>query len=129
MDLNTNPFELGMDRLVDLDVPHDFVGKSALEEIKRNGVSRKQVGLIIDGERLQMPNTKFWPLSVGGENVGKVTSAVYSPRLKKNIALGIISNQFNEIGRTLKVRIQDQMRNAEVTQKPFYDPKKQITKS
>ena len=25
MDLNTNPFELGMDRLVDLDVPHDFV--------------------------------------------------------------------------------------------------------
>jgi aminomethyltransferase len=129
MDLNTNPFELGMDRLVDLDVPHDFVGKSALEEIKRNGVSRKQVGLIIDGERLQMPNTKFWPLSVGGENVGKVTSAVYSPRLKKNIALGIISDQFNEIGRTLKVRIQDQMRNAEVTQKPFYDPKKQITKS
>jgi len=129
MDLNTNPFELGMDRLVDLDVAHDFVGKSALEEIKRNGISRRQVGLIIDGERLHMPNTKFWPLSVGGENVGKVTSAVYSPRLKKNIALGIISDQFNEIGRTLKVRIQDQMRNAEVTQKPFYDPKKQITKS
>ena len=129
MDLNTNPFELGMDRLVDLDVPHDFVGKSVLGEIKRNGVSRRQVGLIIDGERLHMPNTKFWPLSIGGEIVGKVTSAVYSPRLKKNIALGVISNQFSEIGRTLKVRIQDQMRNAEVTQKPFYDPRKQITKS
>lgn len=129
MDLNTNPFELGMDRLVDLDVAHDFVGKSALEEIKRNGISRRQVGLIIDGERLHMPNTKFWPLSIGGEFVGKVTSAVYSPRLKKNIALGMVSNQCSEIGRTLKVRIQDQMRNAEVTQKPFYDPKKQITKS
>ena len=129
MDLNTNPFELGMDRLVDLDVAHDFVGKSVLEEIKRNGISRRQVGLIIDGERLHMPNTKFWPLSIGGEIVGKVTSAVYSPRLKKNIALGMVSNQFSEIGRTLKVRIQDQMRNAEVTQKPFYDPKKQITKS
>ena len=129
MDLNTNPFELGMDRLVDLDVAHDFVGKSVLEEIKRNGIFRRQVGLIIDGERLHMPNTKFWPLSIGGEIVGKVTSAVYSPRLKKNIALGMVSNQFSEIGRTLKVRIQDQMRNAEVTQKPFYDPKKQITKS
>ena len=129
MDLNTNPFELGMDRLVDLDVAHDFVGKSVLEEIKRNGISRRQVGLIIDGERLHMPNTKFWPLSIGGEIVGKVTSAVYSPRLKKNIALGMVSNQFSEIGRALKVRIQDQMRNAEVTQKPFYDPKKQITKS
>ena len=129
MDLNTNPFELGMDRLVDLDVAHDFVGKSVLEEIKRNGISRRQVGLIIDGERLHMPNTKFWPLSIGGKIVGKVTSAVYSPRLKKNIALGMVSNQFSEIGRTLKVRIQDQMRNAEVTQKPFYDPRKQITKS
>ncbi len=129
MDLNTNPFELGMDRLVDLDVAHDFVGKSALEEIKRNGISRRQVGLIIDGERLHMPNTKFWPLSIGGEIVGKVTSAVYSPRLKKNIALGMVSNQFSEIGMTLKVRIQDQLRNAEVIQKPFYDPRKQITKS
>ena len=129
MDLNTNPFELGMDRLVDLDVVHDFVGKSALEEIKRIGIFRRQVGLIIDGERLHMPNTKFWPLSIGGEIVGKVTSAVYSPRLKKNIALGMVSNQFSEIGRTLKVRIQNQMRNAEVKQKPFYDPRKQITKS
>ena len=129
MNLNTNPFELEMDRLVDLDVAHDFVGKSVLEEIKRNGISRRQVGLIIVGERLHMPNTKFWPLSIGGEIVGKVTSAVYSPRLKKNIALGMVSNQFSEIGRALKVRIQDQMRNAEVTQKPFYDPKKEITKS
>ena len=129
MDLNTNPFELEMDRLVELDVEHDFVGKSALEEIKRNGISRRQVGLIIDGDRLHMPNTKFWPLSIGGEIVGKVTSAVYSPRLKKNIALGMVSNQISEIGRTLKVKIKDQMRNAEVTQKPFYDPRKQITKS
>ena len=129
MDLNTNPFELEMDRLVELDVEHDFVGKSALEEIKRNGISRRQVGLIIDVDRLHMPNTKFWPLSIGREIVGKVTSAVYSPRLKKNIALGMVSNQFSEIGRTLKVRIQDQLRNAEVIEKPFYDPRKQITKS
>ena len=129
MDLNTNPFELEMDRLVELDVEHDFVGKNALEEIKRKGISRRQVGLIIDGDLLHMPNTKFWPLSIGGEIVGKVTSAVYSPRLKKNIALGMVSNQFSEIGMTLKVRIQDQLRNAEVIQKPFYDPRKQITKS
>ena len=32
MNLNTNPFELEMDRLVDLDVAHDFVGKS----VRRN---------------------------------------------------------------------------------------------
>lgn len=129
MDLYTNPFELGMDRLVDLSVSHDFVGKSALEEIKRNGVSRRQIGLTIEGERLQMPNTRFWPLSIDGKNVGKVTSAVYSPRLKKNIALAMVDTAFSEIGSILKVEIQNQMRNAEVTQKPFYDPNKQITKS
>ena len=95
-----------------------------LEEIKRNGISRRQVGLIIDGERLHMPNTKFWPLSIGGEIVGKVTSGGIFSKVKKNIALGMVSNQFSEIGRALKVRIQDQMRNAEVTQKPFMTPKR-----
>jgi len=129
MDLNTNPFELGMDRLVDLSGSHDFVGKTALEEIKRNGVSRRQIGLTIAGDRLQMPNTRFWPLSIDGKNVGKVTSAVYSPRLEKNIALAMVDADFSEIGSNLDVEIQSQIRNAEIVQKPFYDPNKQITKS
>ena len=57
-DIHTNPFELGMDRLVNVDMEAEFIGKFALQRIRDNGVSRKQVGLIIDGEPMTGPNTR-----------------------------------------------------------------------
>ena len=88
MDINTNPFELGLDRFIDLDIDADFVGKDALCQIKSAGVKRRQIGLVIDGPPLAQPNTRFWPLSIAGQPIGKVTSAVYSPRLKKKYRAG-----------------------------------------
>jgi aminomethyltransferase len=90
-DIDTNPFELGLDRLVSLESDINFVGKDALKKIKQNGITRKQVGLIIDCEPLKGPNTTFWKITKDNNEIGKVTSAVYSPRLKKNIALAMIS--------------------------------------
>jgi hypothetical protein len=52
MDINTNPYELGMDRLVKLDIEADFIGNSAFKRIRKEGVSRKRVGLVIDGPAL-----------------------------------------------------------------------------
>ncbi len=39
-DINTNPYELGFDRLVNLDMEADFIGKAALRRIHEQGVSR-----------------------------------------------------------------------------------------
>ena len=58
-DINTNPFELGMDRLVNLDSEINFIGKDALKKIKQNGVKRIQVGLELESEPLKGPNTTF----------------------------------------------------------------------
>ena len=127
-DMSTNPFELGLDRLINVDMEADFIGKSALRKIRGKGVNRKQVGLIIDCPPLSGPNTTFWEISKDGHIVGKVTSAVYSPRLKKNIALAMIATEFTEIGTTLGVRMRTDTVSARVVQKPFYDPKKKITK-
>lgn len=127
MDIRTNPFELGLDRLVALDAPHEFIGKSALQEIKQSGVTRKQVGLVIDGEPFTGPNTTFWPVETDGQAVGKVTSAVYSPRLQKNIALAMVGTGSADIGTELSVMTATGARRAVVVEKPFYDPKKQIT--
>ena len=44
-DINTNPFELGLDRLVNLDTKINFIGKEALKKIKADGIKRLQVGL------------------------------------------------------------------------------------
>jgi aminomethyltransferase len=125
-DINTNPFELGFDRLVNLDSDNNFIGKEALKKIKHNGVTRKQVGVEIDCKPLSGPNTTFWELKKDNINIGKITSAVYSPRLKKNIALAMVSIEQCEIGNELKVNTNEGLFNCKIVEKPFYDPKKKI---
>ena len=128
-DMNTNPFELGLDRLVNLASDINFVGKDALKRIKQDGVKRKQVGIEIDCEPLKGPNTTFWELQKNNKKIGKVTSAVYSPRLKKNIALAMVEIQQTEIGNKFEVISNEGKFNCTVVEKPFYDPKKKIASS
>ena len=128
-DIHTNPYELGFDRLVNLETDIDFIGKEALKKIKQNGIKRKQVGLIIDCDPLSGPNTTFWPIEKDGKIIGKVTSAVYSPRLKKNIALAMIEINYSELGNQLDVQTHEGKYSATIVEKPFYDPKKKIASS
>ena len=125
-DINTNPYELGLDRLVNLDIDINFIGKDALNKIYQDGVKRKQVGVILDCEPLEGPNTTFWKVTKDNKEVGKITSAVYSPRLKKNIALAMVSIDNSDIGMVLDVEILSKSVKATVSEKPFYDPKKKI---
>ena len=127
MDAQTNPFELGLDRLVDLEMPADFIGKAALKQVQQQGVSRQQIGLEIAGEPLPGPNTQFWPVEINVQVIGKVTSAVYSPRLKKNIALAMVASAHTDVGTICNVQLPDETRSGAIVPKPFYDPKKQIT--
>jgi len=128
-DIHTNPFELGLDRLVNLDSEINYIGKDALKKIKQNGIKRKQVGLEINCDALSGPNTTFWPVNKEGELIGKVTSAVYSPRLKKNIALAMIKINYSDIGNQLEVETNEGKYLAKIVEKPFYDPKKKIANS
>jgi len=125
-DIYTNPYELGLDRLVAPDMEADFVGKAALRRIRDTGVSRKQVGLRIDAPRLAGPNTTFWPVSKDGSPLGKVTSAVYSPRLEQNIALAMIAAAYAEIGAVVEVSMPDGPAQATIVERPFFDPKKKL---
>ena len=127
MDIHTNPFELGLDRLVELDTNLHFIGKAALKNIKRNGIKRKQVGIEISGLPLKGPNTRFWSLEKNGKIVGKVTSAVYSPRLKRNIALAMVDLEHTTMSTALEVITPESNLRAKVVEKPFFDPKKTIT--
>ena len=131
-DNKTNPYELGLDRLVNLDIEADFIGKAALRRIQEQGVSRKQVGLIIDGEPLQGPNTSYWEIKKGGVTIGKVTSAIYSPRLEKNIALAMVVSEHAVLGLEVKVVNKSGLINeagtitAKIVERPFYDPNKKL---
>jgi aminomethyltransferase len=125
-DITTNPYELGMGRLINPDMEAEFIGKAALRRIRDNGVTRKQVGLRIDGAPLKGPNTSFWSIRKDGSTVGKVTSAVYSPRLEQNIALAMVAADYAEIGAEVKVAMPQGPVRATVVARPFYDPKKQL---
>lgn len=126
MDSHTNPFELGLERLVDLDMEADFIGKAALTKIAEQGVRRKQVGIEIDGEPLTGANNDFWPIIVGSEQIGTVTSAIYSPRLQANIALAIVSIGYSSEGTEAEIVTPFGQRSVRVVPKPFYDPKKSL---
>ena len=129
MTLENNPYEVGLDRLVDLEKKSDFIGKEALKRIKAGGVKRKLVGVEIDGAPLDLNLTR-WPVNRDDKTVGYVTSAVYSPRLKKNIGYAMAPVGCGELGTKLSVTVSDSgERNATVVKKPFLDPQKAIPKS
>ena len=129
MTINTNPLELCMDKFIDLNNDFDFIGKDALIKIKNQGIKRKQVGLYLDNKRMDGPNTRFWDLMHDDIMVGKITSAVYSPRLEQNIALAIVNINYSNLNQKLIVNDGNSEFNAMVVNKPFYDPNKNLTKS
>ena len=129
MNSGTNPFEVKLNRLIEIEGEFDFIGKAALKKINSNGVKRKLVGLSIEGEPLKSPNTSFWNVMDNKEKVGQITSAVYSPRLKKNIALALVDINYDQLKTKLTIEINGQLREATVVETPFYDPKKLLVKN
>jgi aminomethyltransferase len=129
MTINTNPLELGMDKFIDLNNDFDFIGKDALIKINKDGLKRKQVGLFLNTDRMNGPNTRFWDVMIDDKIVGKVTSAVYSPRLKKNIALAMVDIKYSDLDQELIINDGSSYFRAIVVKKPFYDPNKNLTKS
>src|SRR5436190_1893593 len=86
MTIENNPFEVtGLERLVDLDKDQDFIGREALARIKAEGVRHELVGIEIPGEPLASELAEPWPVWASGGVVGRVTDAIYSPRLEKNL--------------------------------------------
>ena len=129
MTINTNPLELGMNKFIDLNGNFDFIGKNSLIKINKDGIKRKQVGLFLDISRMDGPNTRFWDIKYDNKIVGKLTSAIYSPRLEKNIALAMIDIDYSDLNQELIVNDGDCDFNAIVVNTPFYDPNKSLTKS
>lgn len=129
MTLDNNPYEVGLDRLVELDKKGNFIGREALGEIKSAGVKRKLVGVEIDGAPVEFNMTR-WTVSRNGIEAGYITSAIYSPRLEKNIGYAMLPIEYSDIGTELAVDLPGVGdRLARVVRKPFVDPEKEIPKS
>ncbi len=129
MTLENNPYEVGLERLVDDDKPGDFIGRQALRRIKAAGVERRLVGIEIAGDAVAL-NTTRWPVQADGEVVGYITSAVFSPRLRRNIGYALVPAAYGALGTSLAVELPGaRARPAQVVPKPFVDPDKEIPRS
>jgi glycine cleavage system aminomethyltransferase T len=130
MDVTNNPFEVtGLERLVELDNENHVVARQALERVAREGVTKKLVGVRIDGEPLSMWLEDFWPVSIHGRQVGTLTSASFSPRLQINMGYAWVPIDVAAHGTRVEVASPAGSLGAEVVPLPFWDPKKDVPKS
>jgi aminomethyltransferase len=126
MTLANNPFEImGLEHLVE-EQPQDYIGKEALERIRREGVRQKLVGIEFEGDALRAELSWFWPVHRNGKEVGKVTDAVWSPRLEKNIGYVWVPIELSEPGTELDVESEHGPIVGRTATIPFVDPSKEV---
>lgn len=121
----TNPFEVGLGKFVDLGQEIDFIGKDVLKKVKAAGIKRKLVGLKIHSDpvyQLAQP----WPVECDGIQVGEITSAVYSPDLDENIAYALVSIECSDVGKQVVVDKDGELIEATITKIPFIDNRKVV---
>ena len=127
MTIENNPFQIsGLERLVE-EQPQDYIGKEALERIRREGVKEKLVGIEFEAEvGFDIDPADFWPAFHEGREVGRVTDAVWSPRLQRNIGYVWVPIELALPGTRLEVESQHGILAGTTAALPFVDPKKQV---
>jgi aminomethyltransferase len=122
--LENNPYEvMGLERLVE-DQEADYLGKAALERIRRQGVKRRLVGIEIEGRELRAELAEYWPARADGKEVGIVTDAIWSPGLKRNIGYVWVPTEISAPGTQLEVQTPGGAVTGRTRAIPFVDPKK-----
>jgi len=128
MTLDENPYEVGLGWMVSSKKTADFIGRDALRRIAAQGAARKLVGVEIAGDPLDL-NMTPWPVAANGRAIGRVTSAVWSPRLEKNIGYAMVPTEHAADGARLVVTTPAGSAPATVVPRPFVDPTKEVPKS
>jgi aminomethyltransferase len=116
---------MGLERLIE-DQPQDYIGKAALEKLKASGVDRKLVGIELTGDQLRAELSQVWDVVSDGKKVGRVTDAVWSPGLNKNIGYAWVPIGLAEPGTTVEVATEHGTTlQGTIASIPFVDPRKQ----
>jgi len=116
-DNRATPYEMGFGPLIDLDADHDFVGREALSLLAKDPVTRRRVGLVVDGTP-PLPGHPV-PLTCNGAEVGYVSELAFSKRLDTTIAAGMIRADLAEQAKGLAVVINGTAYGAQLHDIPF----------
>ena len=117
-DGQTNPFEVRMEKYVNLEVPDDVIGIQALRKIHKDGVQRQQLGVLLDGEQPTQLGFHWHAIYRDGKRVGDLTNCVWSWRLKRNIGFGLVASAC-AVGDKVQVHKEGQAVPATLVALPF----------
>ncbi|HHZ75237.1 MAG TPA: glycine cleavage system protein T [Rhodospirillales bacterium] len=118
---DSDPFEVGLNKMISLDRTDQFIGKTALRRKAEQGLTRKLVGIVINGEPL-VPNEHPWPTNVDGKPVGSVRAACYSPRRRENIGIALLSVLYSGLGIKLQIESDSGLKFGEIVPLPLVPP-------
>ncbi|MEP1206342.1 MAG: dimethylsulfoniopropionate demethylase [Rhizobiaceae bacterium] len=114
-----SPLECGLADYCALGSDVDYIGKAALEGMHKQGIDKDMRGVLFDGPPSAGIGAPV-PVLAGGQQIGQITSGIWSPRLKKNIGLSMIQRDFWSAGQKVEVQMAiDDVRQGEVCQLPF----------
>ena len=119
MTRENTPFECGLGKFCDVEESIGCVGRNALTREALDGPMRSIRGLAIEGERVPACRDPWRLTTDGGERAGQVTSAVWSPEMQTNVAIGMVERDFWRSGQSLWVETPDGQRRATVHDLPF----------
>lgn len=115
------PHEAALSMFAKLDKPSEYIGQKALAEAKAAGLTRKIVGLEIDGRAIARHG--YPVLNAEGNEVGTVTTGYHSITLDKNLAMAIVDTASAALDTPLQVQVRKKVFPAKVIKKRFYTPK------
>ncbi len=117
LDDHTSPIEAGLGWITKFVDGKNFTNRAALEQQKKEGVSRKLVGFeMIDRG---IPRHGYNLLDAEGNAIGTVTSGTMSPIRKIGIGMGYVKKEFSKIGTEIYLDNRGRKLKAVVVKPPF----------
>jgi len=118
MDNADNPLECGLDKYVNLDTEVNFLGKDKLKEVRKKGISRKLMGVIIEAKEINVSKS-INLINDKNSKIGELRSGVYSPHFKKVIGIAMLNKPFCEVSQKFKISINGGVFEGKVCDLPF----------
>jgi len=118
MDNSDNPLECGLDKYVNLETDVNFLGKQKLKDVKKNGISRKLMGVMIEAKEINVSKS-INLINDKSLKIGELRSGVYSPYFKKVIGIAMFDKPYFKVSQTFKISINGSIFEGKVCDLPF----------
>lgn len=119
IDESINPLEAGLRWTVKLKKPGYFIGRRAIQKMRKEGVQKVLIGIRMEGRGIPRHGYEIMDEE---KEIGLVTSGGLSPTLNVGIAMGYVPPEYKKIGTELNIKIRNRLVKGKVVKhRPFYD--------